>query len=49
MKAQKTFLGGKVETVQERIVVTQESFYNYLCDDLEKAKNVRTRANWSKS
>ena len=39
LKAQRIVAGGKLETVEERLVVTQESFYMYLSVDLEKAKN----------
>lgn len=39
LKAQRIVAGGKSEPVEERLVVTQESFYMYLSDDLEKAKN----------
>lgn len=39
LKAQKILVGGKIEKSEERFVVTQESFYDYLSPDLENAND----------
>ncbi len=39
LKAQRIVVGDKIDLKEERLVVTQESFYKYLSDDIEKSKD----------
>lgn len=40
LSAQKSAIGGTVESKKERLVVKQDVFYKYFCDDLNKANKV---------